>query len=270
MMKLFENCLNMLATERIPYPDNNSLLSELPRVNMLCCSACGLILPQPCDSASLSGLGMACLKVISLQEHLRKLGKWLLYSVLRNSDVAMSEIATSRTREQNCLWVKPVEFRGYNDRIHIRWNYTWLDTHRLRINFPCRWFRFSLRTWATAALTWAEGEHTGAAWAEPEQSLSGAWARLESACTHHNVEPTSAFCAPATVSSPNFARDSVFAPSRVSARSLLPKSTWLAIRMLGYSGLFWPRYKSWDFITWWLTHPSPLLPTAACCFVKGY
>jgi hypothetical protein len=43
------------------------------------------------------------------------------------------------------------------------------NTYRLRINFPFRWFRFSLRTWATAALTWAEGEH---AWAEPEQSLS--------------------------------------------------------------------------------------------------
>jgi len=30
---------------------------------------------------------------------------------------------------------------------------TWLDTRRLRINFPVRWFRFSLRTRATAALT---------------------------------------------------------------------------------------------------------------------
>ncbi|KAH7386584.1 hypothetical protein BKA64DRAFT_147073 [Cadophora sp. MPI-SDFR-AT-0126] len=28
-----------------------------------------------------------------------------------------------------------------------------LNSHRLRINFPFRWFRFSLRTWATAALT---------------------------------------------------------------------------------------------------------------------
>ena len=46
------------------------------------------------------------------------------------------------------------------------------NTIRLRINFPFRSFRSSLRTWAAAALTWAEGEH---ARAEPEQSLSGAW-----------------------------------------------------------------------------------------------
>jgi hypothetical protein len=50
------------------------------------------------------------------------------------------------------------------------------NPHRPRINFPSRWFRFSLRTWATAVLTWAEGEHTWVegehAWTEPEQSLS--------------------------------------------------------------------------------------------------
>jgi hypothetical protein len=34
------------------------------------------------------------------------------------------------------------------------------NTHRLGINFPFRWFRFSLRTWATAALTWAEGKQS--------------------------------------------------------------------------------------------------------------
>jgi hypothetical protein len=63
-----------------------------------------------------------------------------------------------------------------------------LNAHRLRINFPFRWFRLSLRTWVTAALTWAEGEHTWAegehAGAEPEQawaSLSRAWAKPEQA-----------------------------------------------------------------------------------------
>jgi len=60
-----------------------------------------------------------------------------------------------------------------------RWN-----THRLRINFPFRWFRFSLWTWATAALTWAKGEHAGA---EPERRLTKPehpeqWARLSQAC----------------------------------------------------------------------------------------
>jgi hypothetical protein len=90
------------------------------------------------------------------------------------------------------------------------------DTHRLRINFPFRWFHFSLRTWAAAALTWAEGEYTWAggehagaepeqawaslskpkqAWAEPEQSLSKpeqAWASLskpEQSRSRAGVEP---------------------------------------------------------------------------------
>jgi hypothetical protein len=47
-----------------------------------------------------------------------------------------------------------------------------VDAPWLRINFPFRWFCFSLRTWAAAALTWAKGEHTWAegehAWADPE------------------------------------------------------------------------------------------------------
>jgi len=59
-------------------------------------------------------------------------------------------------------WI--VYSRGDGEEANVR-----LDTHRLRINFPFRWFRFSLRTWAAAALTWAEGERT---WSEPEH----AWA----------------------------------------------------------------------------------------------
>lgn len=79
-----------------------------------------------------------------------------------------------------------------------RWNATdnsvmeWIfeNTHRLRINFPYRWFRFILRTWATAALIWAKGEHTGAkpehTWAEPEQVFSH--------LAHHEAEPIFASC----------------------------------------------------------------------------
>jgi hypothetical protein len=48
------------------------------------------------------------------------------------------------------------------------------NTHRFRIKFPFRWLRFSLRTRATAALTWARVSM-------PEQSLSRAYASLSSA-----------------------------------------------------------------------------------------
>jgi hypothetical protein len=58
------------------------------------------------------------------------------------------------------------------------------NTYRLRINFPFRLFRFSLWTWATAALTWAEGKHT---WAEGELCLSSAWA--EPRHPEHAPEP---------------------------------------------------------------------------------
>ena len=51
-----------------------------------------------------------------------------------------------------------------------------MNADRLRINFFFRWFRFSLRMRATAALTWAEGEHT---WAEGEPRVSRAWAEPE-------------------------------------------------------------------------------------------
>jgi hypothetical protein len=56
-----------------------------------------------------------------------------------------------------------------------------LAIDRFRINFPFRWFRFSLRTWAIAALTWAKGEYT---WAEPEHP------------EHYNVESILASCVP--------------------------------------------------------------------------
>jgi hypothetical protein len=46
------------------------------------------------------------------------------------------------------------------------------DTYRLRINFPFRCFRFSLRTWATAALIWAEVSIPEPRVSMPEQSLS--------------------------------------------------------------------------------------------------
>jgi hypothetical protein len=97
--------------------------------------------------------------------------------------------------------------------------YLRLNTPRLRINFPFRWFRFSLRTRATAALTWAKGEHAGVepeqSWVEPELS----WPRPESTCPPWCGIHFDLLCAPATVSLPDFARKSVSAPLQGSCRS---------------------------------------------------
>jgi hypothetical protein len=59
------------------------------------------------------------------------------------------------------------------------WRHNRRDTHRLSINFPFRWFRFSLRTWATAALTELSVSMPEQSLSKPEQSLSRAWAEPE-------------------------------------------------------------------------------------------
>jgi hypothetical protein len=119
------------------------------------------------------------------------------------------------------------------------------NTPRLRTNFPFRWFRFSLWTWATTALTQAEGEHNwtegeyawvylSRGWAMREQSLSRAWA--------HNVEPILASCVPRLQFPYRILPGNPFwLPRRISAGadfgSLLPTGTWLAVQPHNLPGI---------------------------------
>jgi hypothetical protein len=94
-------------------------------------------------------------------------------------------------------------------------------------------FCLSLRTWAAAAKTWGKGQHI---WLEPEkawESLRPARAAYDyalSQVTHYNMESILASYAPAIVSLPNLAQESVSAPLKSAwlgdLRSLL-NMTWM-------------------------------------------